>query len=84
MHSGMNFRSDSVVIPDPNFLNFGVAPVNATEKLGYVSVTTTRVIKPRISSDWRQQGNDIEEATVDRVIEIKSNSDYILKVSLKL
>ena len=54
-HGGMNFGSDSVVTSNPNFVNFGVASINATDKLGYVIVATTRVRRPTSRSYWRQQ-----------------------------
>ena len=73
----MNFGSDSVITPNLNFMKFGVASVNAMYKLGYVSVPKTRVGRPTNISYCLQQGNDIEEATVDRVRETRANSDYI-------
>ena len=46
----MHFGSDSVVTPNPNFVNFRVASVNATDELGLVSATTTRFRRPTSSS----------------------------------
>ena len=40
---GMHFGSDSVVTTNTNLVNFRVAFVNATDKLGSVSATTTRI-----------------------------------------
>ena len=78
LHCGMNFGSDAVVTPNPNFVNFGLVSVNITEKLGSVSVTTTRHERAMNSSDWIWRGNDIEEATADRVSE-KKKTIFILK-----
>ena len=80
----MKLGSDSVVTPNPNFVNFKVASVNATDELGSVSVIITIFGRPISRSDWCRQGHDIEETTADRVIEIKAKSEYILKMSLKL
>ena len=49
---GMNFRSNTVVTPNPNFVNFRLVSVNTTGKVGYVSVPTTRVGRPTNISDW--------------------------------
>ena len=76
---GMNFGSDFVVTPNQNFVDFGIASVNTTDKLGSVSVPTTRVGIPKNSSDWLQQRHDFEEATADRVSETKENINYIKK-----
>ena len=43
LRCGMNFRSNDVLTQNPNFINLGIASVNTTDKLGYVSVPTTRV-----------------------------------------
>ena len=81
---GMHFGSDFVIIPNPNSVNFGVASVNAKDKLESVSATTTRVGSSTIISKWRRQGHNIEEVTLERVSKGKLYSDYILKMSLKL
>ena len=46
LRGGTNFGSYSFITPNPNFVNFGIASVNATENLGSVSVATTRVERP--------------------------------------
>ena len=74
----MNFGSDTVVTPNPKFVKFGLASVNTTDKLGSISVPTTRVGSPTNSSDWRWKGHDIEEATADRVSE-KNQTETIKK-----
>ena len=81
---GKKFGCDTIVIPNPNFVDFGLASVNPTHQIGSAGVPTNRVGSPTNSSDWRQQGHNIEESTADRVIETKVNSDYIFKISLKL
>ena len=53
--------------------------VNTTDKLGSVSVPTTRVGRLTSSSNWIQHGHDIEEAKADRVSKTKANRYYILK-----
>ena len=75
----MNFGSNAVFTQNPNFINLGLTSVNTTNKLGYVSVPTTRVRRPKISSDGIRHGHNTEEATADRVRETIANSDYILK-----
>ena len=75
----MNFGSDLVVTQNQNFVNFGLASVNTTDKLGSVSIPTARVGRPKNSSDWLRQGHDFGEATATRVSETKENSDYIKK-----
>ena len=75
----MNFGSDAIVTPNPNFVNFGLASVNKMDKLGSVSVPTTRVRRPTSNSDRIRHVHDIEEETSDRVIETRANSNYILK-----
>ena len=75
----MQFGSDSVVTPNPNFVNFRIASVNATDRLGLVSATTTILGRPTLSSDWLQHGHDIEEVTAEKVSEAKAYSDYILE-----
>ena len=52
LRGGMQFGSDSVVTPNPNFVNFRIASVNATDRLGSVSATTTIFGRPTSSSDW--------------------------------
>ena len=42
----MNFGSDTVLSKNTNFMNFGLSPVNTTDKLGSVIVPTTRVRMP--------------------------------------
>ena len=81
--SGMNFKSDTVVTPNPNFVNFRIASVNTTDKLGSVSVPTTRVGKPTKISNWRRQAHYIEESMADRVSEKNANSDNIFKNELE-
>ena len=77
LHGEMHFGSDSVVTPNPNFMNFGVASVNTTDELESVSATTTRVRRPASSLEWSQQGHDIEEVTANRVKEEKLYRHYI-------
>ena len=79
LQGGMYFGSDSIVTPNPNFVNFGVTSINASDELGSVSATTTRFGRPTSSLDWPRQGIDIGEVTVERVSEAKSYSDYIFK-----
>ena len=63
----MNFGSNVLFNPNPNFINLGIASANKTDKLGSVSVPTTRVGRPTSSFDWIWHGNYIEESTSDRV-----------------
>ena len=77
---GMNFWSISVVTPNPKILNFGVASVNTTDKLGSVGIATTRVGRPTSSLEWRQHLYDIKEVTADILRKTKANSNYIFKI----
>ena len=42
----MNFGSDTVFSKNPNFINFGMSPINTTDKLRSVIFPTTRVGRP--------------------------------------
>ena len=75
----MNFGSNDVFTQNPNFINLGLTSVNTIDKIGSISVPTTRVGRPTSRSDWIQHEHDIEEATTERVSETRANSDYILK-----
>ena len=83
-YGGMNSGSDAVVTPNPNFMNFGIASVNITDKIGSVRLPATRVERPTEISDWIRQGHNIEEAMTDRVSETRSKIAYILKIILKI
>ena len=48
----MNFGSDTVLSKNPNFMNFGLSPVNTIDELRSVIVPTTRVVRPTNGSDW--------------------------------
>ena len=76
---GVNFGSNAVFTRKPNFIKLGLASVNTTDKLGSISVPTTRVVRPTRGSKWIQHGHDIEEATLDRMRKTRANSDYIFK-----
>ena len=56
---GVNFGSDTVFTQNPNFVNFGLASINTTDKLESFSVPTTRVGGPNNSSNWIRNGHDI-------------------------
>ena len=58
--SPVDFGSDTVLSKNPNFINFGLSPVNTTDKLGSVIIPTTRVGKPVNGYNWVQHGHDIE------------------------
>ena len=75
---GMNIESDAIITQNSNFVNFSLASVNTADKLGYVSVSTTIVRRLTNISICLQHGNNIDEATADRVSETKTNSKYIL------
>ena len=75
----MNFRSDTVLSENPNFMNFGLSPVNTTDKLGSVIAPTIRVGITTNFSDWLQPWHDIEETKADGVIETKSRNHYNFK-----
>ena len=74
---GMNSGINAVFTPNPNFINLEIASVNTTDKLGYVSVPTTRARRPTSRSGWIRYGHDIEKATTDRVSETRENCDCI-------
>ena len=75
----MNFGRNAVFTPNLNFVNLGIASVNTKDKIGSVSVATTRVGRPNSRSEGIRPEHDIEDATADRVIKTRANSDYILK-----
>ena len=75
----MNYGSNAIFNQNPNLINLGLVSVNTTDKLGSVSVPTTRVGRLTSSSNWIQHGHDIEEAKADRVSKTKANRYYILK-----
>ena len=73
----MNLGSDVVFTQNPNFVNFGLASINTTDKLEYVSAPTNRVRRPTNSSDLIRHGHDIEEVTADIVSATKSNNHWL-------
>ena len=60
-------------------MNFGLSPVNTTDKLGSIIAPTTRVGGHANGSDWLHTGHDIGEATEDRVNEMMANNHYNFK-----
>ena len=66
-HCRMKSRSNAIFTQNPNFINLGNPSVNTTDKLGSVSVPTTRLSSTDVSV-WIWKIHDIEEATEDRVI----------------
>ena len=82
--SRMNFGSDTVLSKNPNFMNFGLSPVNTADKLGSVIIPKTRVGRPTNVSDWLHHGHDISGYTADGVNKMKAKSAIILKIILKL
>ena len=72
----MNFSRDTFFSENPNFMDFGLSPVNTRDKLGSVIVSTTRVGMLTNGSDWLQHGKDNEEATSDRVSKTKAITHY--------
>ena len=75
----MNFRSDTVLSENPNFMNLGLSPVNTTDKLESVPFPTTIFGRPKNGSNWLQPGHDIKESTAYRVIETRENNHYNFK-----
>ena len=59
------------------------SPVNTTDKIGSVIVTTTKVGRQTNGSDWLQTGHYIEEATADRVSKTKKKNHYNLKIDFE-
>ena len=78
----INFGSYTVLSKNPNFINFGLLPVNTTDKLRSVIFPTTIAGRPTNGSEWLQYGHDIEEATSDRVRETKEKNHYNFKSDL--
>ena len=72
----MNFGSDTVLSQNLNFMNFGMLPVNTTDKLGFVIIHTNRDGSPMNGSNWLQYGRDIKETTADRVSKTKEKNHY--------
>ena len=60
-------------------MNFGLSSVNTTDELGSVFVSTTRVGSPTDGSNCIPPGNDISEATADRVIKTNAKNHYNFK-----
>ena len=77
--SQMNFGSDTILSENPNFINFGMSPINTTDKLGSTIVPITRVWMPTIGSNWIHPENDIEESTADGEIKTKAKNHYNFK-----
>ena len=71
--------SNSVLFEVPNFMDFGMSPVNTPDKLKSVIVPTTTFGRLVDGSYWLPPRHDIEEVTTERVSEKKAYSDYILK-----
>ena len=75
----MNFGGDTVLSESPNFMNFELSSVNATDEIRSVFVPTTRVVRPTNGSKWIPPGHYISEATYDRVCEKKAKNHYTFK-----
>ena len=75
----MKFRSETVLSEITNFMDFGLSDVNTTDELGSVFVPTNRVRRSTDGSNWLPPGNDISEATADRVSGAKEKNHYNFK-----
>ena len=79
----MNFRSDTVLFENPNFMDFRLSSITTTDELGPVFVTTTRIGSPTDGTNWLLLGHDISEATVDIVSRTKTKNQYNYKIELE-
>ena len=75
----MNFGNATVISNNPNFMNFGLSPVNTRDTLGSVILPTTRVGRPTNGSNWIRPGHVISEATVNGMSKTKAKNHYYFK-----
>ena len=79
----MNFGIDTVLFKSPNFMDFGLSSVNTTDKLGSVFISTDIIGRPEDVSNCIPPGNDISEATTDRLSGTKAKKHYNFKIEFK-
>ena len=79
----MNFGSDTILYKSPNFIDFGLSPVNTTDELGYLFVPTKRIRRPTDGSNWLPPGHDISEVTAYRVSRTKAKNHYNFKIEFE-
>ena len=75
----MNFGGDTVLSESPNFMDFGLFPVNTRDELGYVFVRTIIIERTMDGSKCLLPGHDISEATADRVNGTKKKNHFNTK-----
>ena len=75
----MNLGSDIVLFKSPNFMDFGLSSVDATDELGSVYIPSTRIGRPTDGSNWLPPGHCISEAISDIVSGTKAKNHYSLK-----
>ena len=69
---GMEFASNCVLGKSPNFVDLGLLPANAADKLNSVFAPATRVEGLTDNSDWLLSMHGYREVTVGRVSEAKA------------
>ena len=79
----MNFGSDTVFSKSPNFMDFGLSPVNTMDELGSVFVPTTRIRRPTDGSNCIPPGHYTSDATSDRVRRTRAKNNYNFKSNKK-
>ena len=80
----MNLTCDAVLTEIPNFVNLGLSSAHTSDKLGSVSIPTTRIGRPTDGSNWLPPGHIIGEVTADRVRRTRSEQTILPELILKL
>ena len=75
----MNLGSETVLSKSPDFMDFGLTPVNKNDELGSFFVPTDRVGRSTDGSNWLPIGNNISEDTADKVSGNKAKNNYNFK-----
>ena len=75
----INLASDTVLSKSPNFIDLRLSSVDATDELGSVFASTTRIGLATHGSGWLLYSRFISETTADRLIGTKEKNHYNFK-----
>ena len=79
----VNFTLDTVVTEIPNFMNMGLSDVQTLNKIGSFSIPATKIVRPTDGSNWLPSGHLINEVTVDKMSETRSEQNYNSKTDFE-
>ena len=75
----MTLASDTALSKNPNFMDSGLSPVEATDERGSIFASTNRIVLATHGSVWIQSIHCISEDTADRVSGMKTKKHYNFK-----